>query len=202
MSFSVKAALGDSGRHLEWNGASLNTVFAQRRNLMNPRFLKMLREVLRFNALATLIAQAEEEGELAQPLCEFLDAHAFSAEFRNWYFLPMMACIWSCPTAQMLRFPVSTMIRFCHNHGLIQVNQRPQWWTVKGGARHYVEKITAGIADKRLKSPVHRIERDERGVTLFTDRGPERFDKLVLDTHSAPALALLRAADLCAGRGV
>ena len=192
MSFSVKAALGDSGRHLEWNGASLNTVFAQRGNLLNPRFLKMLREVMRFNALATLIAQAQEEGELDQPLCQFLDANGFGLEFRNWYFLPMMACIWSCPTAQMLQFPVSTMIRFCHNHGLIQVNNRPQWWTVKGGARHYVDKITAGIADKRLKSPVRLIDRDERGVTLFTDRGPERFDKLVLATHSDQALALLR----------
>jgi uncharacterized protein len=192
MSFSVKAALGSTGRYLEWNGASLNTVFAQRRNLLNGRFLKMLREVLRFNALATLLAEAGEQAEMAQPLGEFLDAHAFSAEFRDWYFLPMMACIWSCPIAQMLQFPVSTMIRFCHNHGLIQVNNRPQWWTVKGGARHYVDKITAGIADKRLKTPVRLIDRDERGVTIFTDHGPERFDKLVLATHSDQALALLR----------
>ena len=192
MSFSVKAALGMTGRHLEWNGASLNTVFAQRGNLLNWRFLKMLREVLRFNALATQLAQAGEEAELAQPLGVFLDAHGFSTEFRDWYFLPMMACIWSCPTAQMLQFPVSTMIRFCHNHGLIQVNHRPQWWTVAGGARHYVEKITAGIADKRLAIPVRRIERNELGVTVFTDGGSQRFDQLVLATHSDQALALLR----------
>lgn len=192
MSFSVKAALGMAGRHLEWNGASLSTVFAQRGNLLNWRFLKMLREVLRFNALATQLAQAGEEAELVQPLGVFLDAHGFSAEFRDWYFLPMMACIWSCPTAQMLQFPVSTMIRFCHNHGLIQVNHRPQWWTVAGGARHYVEKITANIADKRLATPVRRIERDELGVTVFTDGGSQRFDQLVLATHSDQALALLR----------
>ena len=192
MSFSVKAALGMTGRHLEWNGASLNTVFAQRGNLLNWRFLKMLREVLRFNALATQLAQAGEEAELAQPLGVFLDAHGFSTEFRDWYFLPMMACIWSCPTAQMLQFPVSTMIRFCHNHGLIQVNHRPQWWTVAGGARHYVDKIIGGIADKRLNTPVRRIERDELGVTVFTDGGSQRFDQLVLATHSDQALALLR----------
>jgi predicted NAD/FAD-binding protein len=192
MSFSVKAALGMTGRHLEWNGASLNTVFAQRGNLLNWRFLKMLREVLRFNALATQLAQAGEESELVQPLGVFLDAHGFSAEFRDWYFLPMMACIWSCPTAQMLQFPVSTMIRFCHNHGLIQVNHRPQWWTVAGGARHYVDKIVRGIADKRRNTPVRRIERDGLGVTVFTDHGSQRFDQLVLATHSDQALALLR----------
>ncbi len=191
MSFSVKAALA-GGRTLEWNGSTLNTVFAQRRNLFNPRFLRMLREVLRFNALCTRLAEAGQDAELVQPLGEFLDAHRFSAEFRDWYFLPMMACIWSCPTAQMLQFPVSTMVRFCHNHGLIQVNGRPQWWTVTGGARHYVDKIVAGIADKRLATPVRLIERDAQGVTLFTDHGPERFDEVVLATHSDQALALLR----------
>ncbi|MDP1655026.1 MAG: FAD-dependent oxidoreductase [Hylemonella sp.] len=192
MTFSVKAADATRGRTLEWNGANLNTVFAQRGNLLNPRFLRMLREVLRFNALATRLAESGQESELVQPLGEFLDAHDFSPEFRDWYFLPMMACIWSCPTAQMLQFPVSTMVRFCHNHGLIQVNGRPQWWTVTGGARHYVDKIIHGIADKRLATPVRLIERDADGVTVFTDKGPERFDKLVLATHSDQALSLLR----------
>jgi len=192
MTFSVKAADVAHGRTLEWNGANLNTVFAQRGNLLNPRFLRMLREVLRFNQLATRLAESGQEGELVQPLGEFLDAHRFSPEFRDWYFLPMMACIWSCPTAQMLQFPVSTMVRFCHNHGLIQVNGRPQWWTVTGGARHYVDKIIHGIADKRLATPVRLIERDADGVTVMTDQGSERFDKLVLATHSDQSLSLLR----------
>ncbi len=193
MSFSVQAALA-GGRTLEWNGADLDTVFAQRRNLLNWRFLRMLREVLRFNRLATALAEAgaDASAEMVQPLGQWLDAHGFGTEFRDWYFLPMMACIWSCPTAQMLQFPVSTMIRFCHNHGLIQVNGRPQWWTVTGGARHYVEKIVAGIPDRRLNTPVRAIERDARGVTVHTDRGAERFDHVVLATHSDQALALLR----------
>jgi len=191
MSFSVQAALGGR-RTLEWNGANLNTVFAQRRNLLNWRFLRMLREVLRFNRLATALAEAGADAELAQPLGAWLDEQRFSAEFRDWYFLPMMACIWSCPTAQMLAFPVATMIRFCHNHGLIQVDGRPQWWTVPGGARRYVEKIVAGIADKRLNTPVLAIERDEHGVVLYTDHGAQRFDQVVLATHSDQALALLR----------
>ena len=191
MSFSVKAADDESGRNLEWNGANLNTVFAQRSNLLNWRFIKMLREVMRFNALATQLAESGRDADRNQSLGNFLDAQGFGKDFRDWYFLPMMACIWSCPTAQMLQFPVSTMIRFCHNHGLIQVNHRPQWWTVTGGARHYVDKIISGIADKRRNTPVRRIERDELGVTVFTDGGSQRFDKLVLATHSDQALALL-----------
>lgn len=191
MSFSVQARVGS--RRLEWNGASLNTVFAQRRNLLDWRFWRMLREVLRFNRLATALAEAGADERLAQPLGQWLDAHRFSAEFRDWYFLPMMACIWSCPTAQMLQFPVGTMVRFCHNHGLIQVNGRPQWLTVPGGARRYVEKIVTGIADKRLHCAVRRIERDAQGVTVHTDGGAERYDHVVLATHSDQALALLHA---------
>jgi predicted NAD/FAD-binding protein len=129
---------------------------------------------------------------MQQPLGAWLDEQRFSSEFRDWYFLPMMACIWSCPTAQMLQFPVATMIRFCHNHGLIQVNGRPQWWTVRGGARHYVDKIVAGIADKRLNTPVRAVERDAQGVTVYSDQGAQRFDQLVLATHADQALALLR----------
>ncbi|MDP3700823.1 MAG: FAD-dependent oxidoreductase [Hylemonella sp.] len=190
MSFSVQA--GEAGRRLEWNGASLNSVFAQRRNLFNWRFLGMLREVLHFNRLATALAESEADARLAQPLGQWLDEQRFSREFRDWYFLPMMACIWSCPTAQMLEFPVATMIRFCHNHGLIQVSGRPQWWTVTGGARRYVDKIVARIPDKRLNTPVRAIERDERGVLITTDQGAQRFDQVVLATHSDQALALLR----------
>jgi predicted NAD/FAD-binding protein len=131
------------------------------------------------------------EKELMQPLSEFLVQHKLSAEFRDWYFLPMLGCIWSCPTDQMLQFPVATMIRFCHNHGLIQVSNRPQWWTVTGGARHYVEKIISKIADKRLNTPVQHIVRDAQGVTLTINGQTERFDEVVLACHSDQSLALL-----------
>lgn len=191
MSFSVKAPGVLGGRTLEWSGSNLSTVFAQRSNLVNPRFLRMLRDLLRFNATTTRIAQQGSEAELTQPLAEFLRTEAFSDEFRDWYFMPMMACIWSCPTAQMLQFPVSTMIRFCHNHGLIQVTNRPQWFTVRGGARHYVQAIVSRLPDARLNSPVRRIERDSHGVRVLTDQTDERFDELVLATHSDQALALL-----------
>ena len=191
MSFSVQVPASQGQSRLEWSGASLNAVFSQRRNLINPRFIGMLRDVLRFNRLATDIALRNAESELMQPLQDFLQAHHFSSEFTNWYFLPMLGCIWSCPTAQMLQFPVATMIRFCHNHGLIQISNRPQWHTVAGGARHYVDKITAHITDKRLNCPVQQVQRDAQGVWLTSQGQTERFDKVVIATHSDQALALL-----------
>ncbi len=191
MSFSVQVPADTPHGRVEWSGASLNAVFAQRRNLFNPRFLGMLRDVLRFNRLATDIALRNAEGELMQPLQDFLRNHNFSPEFTDWYFLPMLGCIWSCPTTQMLQFPVATMIRFCHNHGLIQISNRPQWHTVAGGARHYVDKITAGIADKRLNCPVQHIARDSLGAWVTSQGQTERFDKVVIATHSDQALALL-----------
>jgi predicted NAD/FAD-binding protein len=191
MSFSAQV-MGQPGHAaLEWSGSSLNTVFAQRRNLMRPRFLGMLADVLRFNRLANALALANRDAELMQPLADFLRQQGFSNAFRDWYLLPMLGCIWSCPTDQMLEFPLATLIRFCHNHGLIQVSDRPQWWTVAGGARQYVEKITAAIGDKRLRCPVQRIVRDGQGVLVSTAAQTERFDKVVLACHSDQALALL-----------
>ncbi len=194
MSFSVKVPGALNGKTLEWSGTDLNSVFAQRGNLVNPRFWRMLADVMRFNALCTRIAKEQREKELQQPLSDFLRTHKFSEPFRDWYFLPMLGCIWSCPTDQMLQFPVATMIRFCHNHGLIQVTNRPQWFSVVGGARNYVEKILSGVYDKRLNTPVRLIERDAQGVRIITDGHAERFDQVVIATHTDQALGMLRQA--------
>ena len=194
MSFSVQVPGAWGGEALEWSGSSLDSVFAQRKNLLRPRFLKMLADLLRFNVLCTRIAQQKQEREMRQTLAEFLKRHHFSQAFCDWYFLPMMACIWSCPTDQMLQFPVASMIRFCHNHGLIQVSNRPKWHTVVGGAQNYVQKIVAPIADKRLNTPVRLIERDAQGVRVVSDDHAERFDEVVLCTHSDQSLAMLRDA--------
>jgi len=192
MSFSVQHRL--SG--VEWSGSDLNTVFAQRRNLLRPAFLGMLRQILRFNRITTALAESEAEADLAEPIGDFLARHRFDTAFRDWYFLPMIGCIWSCPADQMLRFPVATMIRFCHNHGLIRVSDRPQWHTVRGGARHYVDKMLPRIRDARLHTAVRRVRRvppgsAEAGVWIATDRGEERFDDVVLACHSDQSLALL-----------
>lgn len=196
MSFSVQARDDD----LEWSGTSLSSVFVQRHNLLRPRFLRMLADIVRFNRLATGIAQREAEAELAQPVGDFLDQHRFGTSFRDWYLLPMVACIWSCPAQQMLRFPIATLIRFCHNHGLIQLSDRPQWRTVRGGARHYVVKMLERIADARLNTAVRSVRRvppgqGSAGVMVATDSTSERFDEVVLACHSDQSLALLADAD-------
>ena len=191
MSFSVQAPWGRSGRTLEWNGANLNSVFAQRSNFLRPGFWWLLREIIRFNRLCTQLAQSYDDGALMQPLQTFLDHHGFGTAFKNNYLLPMLGCIWSCPTSQMLQFPAATMVRFCDNHGLLQVNNRPQWFTVQGGAKHYVQAITTRIADKRLNTPVLSVQRDADGVTLQTAHASERFDHVVIATHSDQALKLL-----------
>jgi predicted NAD/FAD-binding protein len=192
MSFSVQVPDLD----LEWSGSDLNTVFAQRRNLVRPGFWRMLRDIVRFNLLTTSIARSGGDGALNEPIEQFLVRQRFSAEFRDWYFLPMIGCIWSCPTDQMLRFPIATMIRFCHNHGLLQVAKRPQWFTVQGGARNYVEKMLQRVPDARLSTPVRAVRRippgdGAAGVLVLTDHGSERFDEVVLACHSDQALALL-----------
>jgi predicted NAD/FAD-binding protein len=187
MSFSVQVP--DRGLH--WSGSNLNTVFSQRRNLLRPAFWRMLADLLRFNKLTTALAERGEESRLAQPIGEFLAEHRFSNEFRDWYFLPMIGCIWSCPTDQMLKFPIATMIRFCHNHGLIQVANRPRWFTVAGGARQYVKKMLPHIADARLNTPVRKVSRHAGGAMVATDAGTEHFDEVVLACHSNQSLALL-----------
>jgi uncharacterized protein len=189
MSFSVQAPSADGT--LEWSGHSLSTVFTQRSNLLRPRFWGMLADLLRFNRLCTRLAEDGHEAALQEPLQDFLDRHRFGAALREHYLLPMLACIWSCPTDQMLRFPVATMIRFCHNHGLLQVNDRPQWHTVRGGSREYVRRIVAGLADARLNTPVLAIQRLPGGVRVHTAQGSEAFDEVVLATHAPQALALL-----------
>jgi predicted NAD/FAD-binding protein len=191
MSFSVQARWDDTGKVLEWNGANLNSVFAQRSNLLRPRFWGLLRDIMRFNQLATDLAQSGQADALTQPLQQFLDEHRFGSAFRQGYLLPMLGCIWSCPTTQMLQFPVATMVRFCDNHGLLQVNNRPPWFTVAGGAKHYVQAIIDRISDKRLNTPVLGIARDDQGVQIRTAQGVERFDQVVLATHADQSLALL-----------
>ncbi len=192
MSFSAQV----HARGLEWCGSSLNTVFAQRRNLLRPSFWRMLADIVRFNRIATGLARRGGVPALEGSIGEFLEQQRFSEAFREDYLLPMIACIWSCPTAQMLAFPLATLVRFCDNHGLLQVRNRPQWFTVRGGARNYVERMLKSIPDARLNSPVRQVRRlhpgdATTGVVVSTEHGHERFDDVVMACHSDQALALL-----------
>ena len=187
MSFSVQAR----GHALEWSGSNLGGVFAQPANLLRPAFWRMLADIARFNRLAREIARSNADTTLLQPIGAFLDEHGFGREFREWYFLPMIGSIWSCPTAQMLAFPIGTLIRFCYNHGLLQVTDRPQWLSVQGGSRAYVQRIIEGLADARLNTPVLGVQRTAAGALLRTQGGTEHFDQVVFACHSDQALRLL-----------
>ena len=201
MSFSVKASRGNRPR-LEWSGSSLSTVFTQKRNLFSVRFWHMLRDILRFNQLATGLAQSGNESAMQETVGEFLQRNRFGAGFTEDYFLPMIACIWSCPTEQMLRFPVATLIRFCHNHGLLQISNRPQWYTIKGGSRHYVDKMVMRLQDARVNTPVLGVERHATGVRLQLPSRTEDFDGVVLACHPDQALRLLGTAASTAEQAV
>jgi predicted NAD/FAD-binding protein len=174
---------------VEWAGTNLASVFAQPSNLVNPRFLRMLRDLVRFNREATALAASG--APMRGTLGDFLDAGGYGQELRGLYLLPMAACIWSTPSRQANRFPLQTFVDFCHNHGLLALSDRPQWRTVQGGSREYVRRMAAQLDDVRLSSPVYRVRRDELGVEVATGSGTERFDEVVLATHTDQALRIL-----------
>jgi predicted NAD/FAD-binding protein len=185
-------------RSLEWCDSNLNGVFAQRRNLASPTFWRMLADIVRFNRQAARVAQTAEASEGNDiSLGEFLDQHRFSEPFRNWYLLPMAGAIWCCPPATMVRCPLRTFVRFCHNHGLLQLTGRPRWFTVRGGARQYVLAIADRLPDVRLDDPVLAVERNESSgqVQVTSRHGRENFDHVVLACHGDQALRLLLDAD-------
>jgi predicted NAD/FAD-binding protein len=197
MSFSVKTPItGRLGsRTLEWAGHDLNAVFCQRRNLLNGRFLHMLRDILRFNREAGALADGAVVPHGDASLGKFLAQNGYGAPFRDWYLLPMAGCIWSCSVEQMLEFPVATFARFCANHGLLQVENRPQWHTVTGGSRHYVSKMLDAIPNKRCGVAIASVARGMAGgrrqVLLRTLDGVEHYDQVVLACHSDQSLAML-----------
>ncbi|WP_047391996.1 NAD(P)/FAD-dependent oxidoreductase [Chitinibacter sp. ZOR0017] len=185
MSFGV--SLNDGA--LEWAGTNLDTVFAQRSNLLKPSFLGMLRDILRFNAAAVdNLQRASQEG---LNLGELLQLDGYGAAFRDQYLLPMAAAIWSSSPNDILTFPAATFLRFCLNHALLQVNNRPQWFTVAGGGREYVRKIAGTLSDVRLNSPVSQVQRTPDGVAITSAAGTEYFDAVVFATHAPQTLAML-----------
>ncbi|MES2919400.1 MAG: FAD-dependent oxidoreductase [Pseudomonadota bacterium] len=188
MTFSVSLP----GEDLEWAGSDLGTLFAQRRNLLRPAFWRMVSDLLRFNrnAQALLVHARGHRPTLGQ----LLDEQGYSQEFRRWYLYPMGAAIWSTPLTGMEAFPAETFLQFCLNHGLLQVFDRPQWKTVRNGSREYVKAMLTLIPDVRLSCPVQSVRRESEAVVVTSARGSERFDRVVLATHTDQALALLQDA--------
>lgn len=187
MSFSVDApAIG-----LQYNGTSLNTLFAQRRNLVNPRFITMVREILRFNrqTRADLAANTLDDSET---LGHYLDRHRFSTYFRNHYIVPMGAAIWSAPEIVLAQFPIRFFLQFFNNHGMLSVDDRPQWRVISGGSAQYVQRMMDRLGKRtHLQSPVEYVERDDQGVSVRVNGQNHRFDQVILACHSDQALKLL-----------
>ena len=186
MSFSVR----NDRAGLEWAGTNLATLFAQPRNMLRPAYWRMLRDILRFNREASSLERGGKVWSVT--LGEYLDAESYSEAFRDWYLVPMAAAIWSSPARDILDFPLPSFVRFCHNHGLLSIADRPQWLTVTGGSRSYVRRIVARLEDVRVATRVTAVRRLAQGVEIDTTaRRGERFDAVVLACHSDQALALL-----------
>lgn len=185
MSFSVRSEA--SG--LEYNGTSLNSLFAQRRNLLRPSFHRMIRDILRFNRRAPRLL----EGGADTSLGEYLSEQRYSRRFIDDYLVPMGAAIWSTDPARMLDFPARYFVRFFHNHGMLSVNERPQWRAIRGGSARYVEKLVAPFRHRiRLNTPVESLRRLP-GRVMVQARGAEleRFDHAFVACHADQALKLL-----------
>ncbi len=184
MSFSVKS----ERTGLEYNGTSLNALFAQRSNALRPSFWRMVRDILRFYREAgELLGEGEEEA-----LGSYLERKNYSEPFVRDHLIPMGAAIWSATPENMLRFPARTLVRFFHNHGFLQVDGRPQWLVVSGGSREWVRALLARFAGRlRTGTPVRGLRREGGRVVLSLPEGPETFDRVVLATHSDQALRML-----------
>jgi len=198
MSFSVSIPQ-KNGHRLEWAGDNLDTLFAQRRNLFSPPFLKMVKDILRFNRLGKAIATKSTVNS-SESVQDFLHRHQFSESFQNWYLLPMIGAIWSCSLTEMLSFPILTLMRFCENHGLLNVLNRPQWLTVQGGSREYVQRAVKALTKSGVnitQEPIISCDRPKdsgEAISLhFKNGSSQAFDYVIFASHADETLALLNA---------
>jgi predicted NAD/FAD-binding protein len=209
MSFSVSIDASEKTGHnkkIEWAGNDLNSFFGQRSNLFSLSFWRMAYDILRFNRLATQLAEEQitsklEYSEPDERIKDFLDRNRFSTSFRENYFLPMIGAIWSCSVEQMLEFPIQTMVRFCHNHGLLQIQNRPQWLTVKGGSREYVKLLVAALEKHQVQfvresaTRVNASQTENSQAEVITASGSHWFDEVVMACHSDQTLDLVHGID-------
>jgi len=188
MSFSVKNLY----QNLEYNGNTLNSLFAQRRNLLRPKFWRIVRDILKFNKICKKGA-AENTDYGRQTLHDFLVLHQFSDDFIYNYILPMCAAIWSTSLEHIKAFPFAFFLRFFNNHGLLNITDRPQWRSIVGGSREYIKPLIAGFEHKiKINSPVKSvIERDDKKLIRLQDQSEHLFDEVIFACHSDQALAIL-----------
>jgi len=197
MSFGV----ADRRTGLEWRGTSPATVFAQRRNIARPAFLRMLADIARFNRLARGLLDDPPPDEVT--LEDVLGAQRWSAGFRDWYLVPLGSSIWSASPRTFTRIPAATFALFFERHGLLSLHEQPRWRTITGGSRSYVQAILRPLQQEgrlRLGTPIDKIRRGPDGVEVVGPVGPESFDHVIVATHSDQALALLSDPDSCERR--
>ena len=184
MSFSVFS----KDRNFEYNGTTLNTMFSQRKNIFNYKFIKMIYEIIKFNKVALTLLSAKTEISLET----FLRQNNFSDYFCKNYILPMGSAIWSSNINSMLKFPAVFFVKFFNNHGMLNINDRPQWLTVTNGSKEYVEKLTASIKKNiKLNCPVKTVKRNKDSVEIKSSDGTEIFDYIFFACHSDEALKLI-----------
>ncbi|MFT5520956.1 MAG: putative NAD/FAD-binding protein [Enterobacterales bacterium] len=186
MSFSVQC----EKTGLEYNGSSLNQLFAQRRNLFRPSFYRMIKDILRFNEQCVALLN---EGDEQLSLGEYLAENNYSEQFIHHYILPMGAAVWSTDHHSMLAFPARFFVQFFNNHGMLSVDDRPQWYVIKKGSAEYVKPLTAAHSENiLLSSPVEHIQRRDEKVYIKS-KGHEvmEFDYVFIASHSDQALAML-----------
>ncbi|MAA72875.1 MAG: FAD-dependent oxidoreductase [Bermanella sp.] len=187
MSFSVR----DENTGIEYNGTSINSLFAQRRNLFRPSFLRMVKDILRFNKQTVSALENDEIGE-GETLGEFVAKHGYSKSFVNHYIVPMGAAIWSASEDMMMDFPLKFFLQFFNNHGMLSVDERPQWRVLTGGSQSYVEPITRPFKERiHLNTPITKVERSSEGVTLYSHDKSFEFDQVIFSCHSDQALNML-----------
>lgn len=185
MGFSVQ----DARTGLEYNATSLNAMFCQRRNLLSPKFIRMVREILRFYRESPALLQDPGDGPT---LGDYLRAQQYSTMFTEAHLIPMASALWSSPVAKILEFPAKYLVRFMDNHRMLQVDERPQWRVVQGGSSSYIAALEkAWDVRVRLDAGVQALRRSNDGVFITSPAGEEKFDQVVLACHSDEALALL-----------
>ncbi|MGM8933049.1 NAD(P)/FAD-dependent oxidoreductase [Salinicola halophyticus] len=187
MSFSVH----ETGRDFEYNGHTLASLFAQRSNLLRPRFYRLLNDIMRFNRRA-IRDHRSDALPASLSLGDYLASGGYGEDFHRRYLLPMGGAIWSASEAAMNDFPARFFVRFFHHHGLLSLSDRPQWRTIEGGSRSYIDPLVAPYRERvHLGTPVVGLRRDGAGVALKTAAGEQRFDQVVFACHSDQALRIL-----------
>ena len=191
MSFSVQHV--PTG--LEFSGSSLNHLFAQRRNLLRPRYWRMLMQVNRFNAEA--VPALSDPRWASVTVGEYVEQRGYGPDFLEYYLIPMSGAVWSTPRDRMLEFPARTLIQFFHNHGFLGLHTQHPWWTVTGGAREYVRRLIPPFADRiRTGLGVVSVRREGGSARVTTaDGATHRFDAVILAAHADESLRMLTDAD-------